>query len=84
MGRDYSDLRLHFDEVPSGYGIVPINSSRTLAIHTWTRTKEGWLEAGWAFVGEGAGSIPSGFGPLPRASSAVRGNLFVGGFPTLD
>jgi len=79
MARDRSDLRLHLDQKPSA--IVAINGNQTLAVHVSRRGEQGWLESNWVFVGEGAEKIPSDFGPLPRASSAVRGDLVVGAFP---
>jgi len=81
VARDRTDLRRHLDEqiVPSG--IVPINEGRTLAVIVRRRHgRKGWREE-WAFVGEGAHDIPRGFAPLPRASFALRGGVYVAGYP---
>jgi hypothetical protein len=61
------------------YGIVPINGGRTLAVHVvrWRRADS---RDCWAFLGEGAEGIPEGYGPLPKASFGVRGDVFVGDF----
>lgn len=78
MTRERSDLRLHLNDGPTA--LVAINNNQTLAAHLCRRNEQGWLENSWVFVGEGVEKIPADFGPLPRASSAVRGDLVVGAF----
>ncbi len=84
MTRDLTDLRLLLEGSPRPLGIVPINRGRTLAIGVSSRCAEGWLKQDWVFVGEGAESIPEGFGPLPRASATVRGSVCVGAHPAAE
>jgi hypothetical protein len=80
MTRDRTDLRQHLGEQPVPLGIVPINGGHTLSVLVRRGDEQsGWRDE-WTFVGEGAESIPRGYGPLPRASLGARSNVFVGDF----
>jgi hypothetical protein len=83
MTRGCTDLRLHHAEMLADAGLVPLNNGRTLAIHVSRGSRRGPKHC-WVFVGEGAESVPEGYGPLPKAAFGVRGDIPVGDFARPD
>ncbi len=75
VARDKSDLRAHIERAEGMiFDFVFVNSGKTLAAYIEKRNEEGWLSRKWVYAGQCADQIPSGFGPLPKASLSVRGN----------